>query len=70
MIKEIVVNDLMQKNYRYLLTEPEGENFHPDFKPELTPGEMLKLGVFGGKYMSDCTDEFPEDWFDGGEILS
>ena len=65
MKKEIIVNDLMQKNYSYILTEPEGRNYHPDFKPELTPPEMLKLGVFGGKYMSDCTEEFPQDWFLG-----
>jgi len=61
--REVIVNDLMQTDYRYLLTEPVGENFHPDFSPELTPKEMLRLGVFGGKYMTDCRDEFPEDWF-------
>jgi len=54
---------MMQTNYVYLLTEPLGKNFHPDFKPELTPKEMLELGVFGGKYMTDCTSEFPQDWF-------
>jgi len=60
---EVVVNDLMQKKYRYLLTEPMGKNFDPTFKPELTPAEMLRLGVFGGKYMTDCQAEFPSDWY-------
>lgn len=59
----ILVNDKMQKNYRYELVEAEGKNFHPDFKPQLTPKQMLSLGIFGGKYMTDCQNEFPEDWF-------
>ncbi len=63
MKKIIVVNDKMQKNYTYELTEPMGKNFHPDFKPELTPKQMLELGIFGGKYMTDCQNEFPKDWF-------
>jgi hypothetical protein len=63
MKKKVVVNDIMQKKYVYYLTEPMGKNFHPDFKPQLTPKEMLKLGVFGGKYMTDCKKEFPSDWF-------
>jgi hypothetical protein len=61
--KKIVVHDLMQSGYVYFLTEPAGQHFHPDFRPELTPKEMLELGVFGGKYMTDCVDEFPRDWF-------
>ncbi len=61
--KHIVVNDKMQTAYSYELSEPEGKNFDPEFKPELTPKEMLDLGVFGGKYMTDCRDEFPKDWF-------
>jgi hypothetical protein len=60
---KVVVNDLMQKNYIYWLTEPIGKNFDPSFRPELTPKEMLKMGVFGGKYMTDCKDEFPKDWY-------
>ena len=59
----VTVADLMQRGYEYLLTAPAGCNFHPDFRPELTPEQMLKAGVFGGKYMTDCTREFPQDWF-------
>ena len=61
--REITVRDGMQQGYRYRLTEPMGEHFHPRFQPELTPKELLALGVFGGKYMTDCRAEFPEDWF-------
>ncbi len=50
MKKKIIVNDLMQKDYVYFLTEPIDKNFHEDFKPELTPKQMLSLGIFGGKY--------------------
>ena len=67
-MKEILVNDIMQKNYRYLLTEPMGQNFQSDFQPQLTPKEMLELGVFGGKYMNDCYDEFPKSWFESAKI--
>jgi hypothetical protein len=62
-MKIIYVHDSMQRDYSYECTEPEGKNFDPEFKPDLTPKEMLKLGVFGGIYMRDCTDEFPKDWF-------
>lgn len=64
----VVVNDLMQQGYRYVRSEPVGRNFHPDFVPQLTPGAMLKLGVFGGKYMTDCRAEFPADWFAGARL--
>ena len=62
--KRIEVDELMQQDYAYFLTEPIGRNFHPDFRPELTPKQMLELGVFGGRYMTDCTDEYPTDWFE------
>jgi hypothetical protein len=66
--RPVVVSDLMQKGYVYYLTEPMGRNFHPDFCPELTPKQMLELGVFGGKYMTDCEAEYPSDWFKNAKL--
>lgn len=59
----VTVNDLMQKKYTYVVSEPVGKNFADEFRPELSPKQMLEMGVFGGKYMTDCRDEFPTDWF-------
>jgi hypothetical protein len=66
--KQIVVDDLMQSGYAYILSEPAGKHFHPDFQPDLTPQEMLELGVFGGKYMTDCQNEFPSEWFRNAKL--
>ncbi len=67
-MKTVFVNDLMQIDYSYELVEPVGSNFASTFKPELSPKEMLELGVFGGKYMTDCTEEFPADWFKNAKL--
>lgn len=64
----VQVNDLMQKNYNYELIEPVGKNYHPEFRPDLKPEEMLELGVFGGKYMTDCKDEFPAEWYENARL--
>lgn len=61
--KLVKVNDKMQKSYKYYLTAPLGKHFASDFKPELTPKQMLAVGVFCGKYMTDCKKEFPRDWY-------
>ena len=67
-MKKVTVNDKMQSGYSYELTKSIGENFHSEFKPELTPKQMLKLGVFGGKYMTDCKAEFPDSWFKNAKL--
>jgi hypothetical protein len=61
--KTLTVSDRMQRRYRYALTRPPGRSFDAEFRPELTPREMLRLGVFCGKYMTDCKREFPKSWF-------
>lgn len=68
--KIITVNNKMQKGYKYELVEPIGKNFHKDFKPDLTPKQMLALGVFGGKYMTDCKSEYPKDWWSRAKLCS
>jgi hypothetical protein len=68
--RTIAVDDGMQRGYRYALTAPTGRNFDPEFKPQLTPRDMLRLGVFGGKYMTDCREEFPTRWFTGAKLAT
>ena len=54
----------MPKQYTYTLTARVGKDFDPDFRPAYNPGQMLQLGVFSGKYLNDCTGEFPREWFE------
>jgi hypothetical protein len=56
--KIVSVNDKMQRDYRYAITSPIGRDFDPEFRPELTPKQMLALGVFCGRRA-----EFPASWF-------
>ena len=64
----VIVNDRMQQGYAYERTRPVGRSFHPGFRPDLTPGQMLRMGVFGGRYMTDCRPEFPASWFKGAKL--
>lgn len=65
---EICVNDRMQQGYTYRLSAPMGADFSADFTPHYTPKEMLNMGVFEGRYMNDCTAEFPPDWFESAKL--
>ena len=60
----VVVNDQMQRGCRYELVWPMGRSLDLGFRPHLRPKQMVMLGVFGGKYLTDCTGEFPVDWFE------
>ena len=66
----VTANDRMQRGYRYEITARPGRDFDPDFRPDLTPAEMLRLGVFGGKYLRDCRNEFPASWFKGAKLAA
>lgn len=64
----MIVDDKMQKGYEYQYAAPQGKNFASDFKPELSPKEMLELGVFEGHYLTDCQKEFPRSWFESAKL--
>ncbi len=66
----VVVNDKMQCGYSYERIVPEGTLFDPLFTPDLSPKEMLTLGVYGGLYMTDCQSEFPTEWFANAKLSS
>jgi hypothetical protein len=67
-MRTITVHDSHQDGYTYECSESVGNNFDPLFRPELTPKEMLALGIFDGKYLNDSQDEFPKDWFTHAKI--
>ncbi|HXX40815.1 MAG TPA: hypothetical protein VEI58_00945 [Chthoniobacterales bacterium] len=64
----VEVNDRMQKRYVYYRTKSIGREFRRGFSPDLSPKQMLRLGVFSGKYLNDCRDEFPADWFEHAKL--
>ena len=64
----MIIFDKMQQGYAYNYAAPIGQDFDPDFKPDLTPKEMLALGVFEGHYLNDCRGEFPPDWFQNAPL--
>jgi hypothetical protein len=66
--RKVIVNDRMQKGYAYECVARPGRDFDPEFTPDLTPAEMLEMGVFGGKYMTDCEAEFPKSWFERAKL--
>ena len=70
MQRKVIVNDKMQRGYVYYRTEPIGQHFAAQFRPQLTPRQMLLLGVFGGRYMTDCGGEFPANWFTRAKLCA
>lgn len=66
--RTIRVTDPMGGQRSYSLTARQGKDFHEEFKPKYTPKEMLKMGVFEGKYLNNIQKEFPSKWFVGAKL--
>lgn len=63
-MRTIISQDVRQPGYTYTCTAPIGKQFDVQFKPDLTPQQMLELGIFGGIYFTDFDpNEFPKTWF-------
>lgn len=58
----------LQRGYSYIL-EAEPGDLPAEFQPDLTPAEMLLMGVFEGKYLNDCVTEFPAEWYLGALMM-
>jgi hypothetical protein len=54
--------------YTYGLVAPIGEQFDAGFMPDLTPAEMLRLGVFSGRYFPKTPTDLPCEWFHGAAL--
>jgi len=67
-VATIHVSDALQESYSYTLVESEGQGFREDFRPDLTPIEMLELGVFGGAYFFEYPRELPEQWLEKAKL--
>ena len=61
-------NNLMQSGVYERVMPPGDMSDHPEFQPFYTPKQMLEMGVFEGKYLNSCRDEYPADWFENARL--
>ena len=59
--KWVTVNDLYAEGLSVRADRSGRSQLRSGYKPELTPAEMLALGVFCGKYMTDCRQGIPRE---------
>lgn len=69
-MRELTSSDALQSGCTYVCEKRPGKDFDPAFTPDLTPKEMLELGVFDGWYFEGCHGEYPKSWFTGAKLAS
>jgi hypothetical protein len=69
-MRTIHSTDPLQPGYSYTLTAAEGKDFAQEFKPQLTPQQMLEMGVFGGNYFEGAISEYPKAWFQHAKLFT
>ena len=42
--------------------------YNKEFKPELTPKQILEYNVFGGSYLGNTIHKYPKSWFTKAKI--
>lgn len=66
-MKTVTMSDSLQAHYSYPLVAPMGR-LDASFAPDLTPQQMLELGVFGGHYFEGEYAEYPAEWFEHAKL--
>ena len=59
----VIVSDKMQRGYRYVLSAPAGRDFDPQFRPDLTPKQMLNSACSAANTSPIVVTSFPLSWF-------
>ena len=53
---------------KFIKTKTIDKDIYKIFKPEISPKNMLELGVFGGSYFGSKIKEYPKSWLQKAKL--